>query len=473
MELADLHLTLDRRGDFTARVYRGLLAAIQDGRLRPGDRLPPSRALAQSLAVSRGTVLTAYERLTAEGFLRGRTGDGTFVTGSPAPVRRRPPRSAIRPRAEWAAEPRRTNGERAAPSYDFRVGMPDATLFPYDVWRRLVSRELRLGSGDLATYGDPAGRLDLRSAIARYVGIARSVRADEDDVLVTSGAQQALDLVGRVMLRPGDIVAVEDPGYPLARALFASLGARVVGVPVDESGLVVDALPTRARLVYVTPSHQFPLGMAMSLARRRELLAWAGHRDAAVIEDDYDSEFRFSQRPLEPLHSLDTTGRVIYVGTFSKTLLPSLRLGFLVAPPTLRSALQAARQLSDGHSPTASQAALARFMAEGQLARHIRKASRIYGERHALVVDAIERMDDLELVPSTAGLHVCARLRSGDLGSVRALVTTLPRQGVVVDDVGQFCVGSAQAGFVFGYGGIPTGRIAEGMSRFRQALMRA
>ena len=294
--------------------------------------------------------------------------------------------------------------------YDFSVGVPDPALFPFDTWRRLVSSELRAGANAPGRYADPAGLLALREAVSRYVGVSRSVLCDPEDVVVTNGTQHAIDLVCRVVLDPGDTVAVEDPGYPPAATLFAASGMRVAPVPVDEEGLVVEALPARARLVYVTPSHQFPTGAAMSLRRRVALVEWAQVHDALVVEDDYDSEFRFSSRPLEPLVNLDPSGRVCYVGSFSKTMLPALRLGFVVAPPSLRPALRTARQLSDGFSPVPTQAALARFIDEGMLARHVRKASNAYARRHVAVLAALEPVPGLRVVPSSAGLHLCARL---------------------------------------------------------------
>ena len=213
------------------------------------------------------------------------------------------------------------------PRFDFRTGIPDATLFPYQSWRRLLVRQLRPAAVGLGAYGDPAGHPGLRQAIARHIGLARGVQAGAEEVVVTNGTQQAVDVVARVLLAPGDRVAVESPGYGPPRRLMASLGAEVLGVPVDDQGLVVEAIPPRTRLVYVTPSHQFPLGMAMSLPRRLALLAWAERHDAAVVEDDYDSEFRYGGRPIEPLQTLDGSGRVIYVGSFSKTLLPTCALG--------------------------------------------------------------------------------------------------------------------------------------------------
>ena len=428
--------------------------------------------------MSRNTVATAYEQLVAEGFLQGRVGAGTFVADvvRPAAARRRarnPPAGGLRPRAGWTFAPRPTSALQDAPRYDFRIGVPDPQLFPFDAWRRLISNELRVKANDPGSYAEPSGHRGLREAIARYVGYARSVHAGPDDVIITNGTQQALDVIGRVLITPGAVVAVEEPGYPPARDLFASLGARVVGVPVDAEGLVVDRLPARTRMVYATPSHQFPLGTAMSLSRRVSLLTWAEKRHVAIIEDDYDSEFRFSQRPLEPLQSLDTGGRVIYVGTFSKTMLPALRVGFLVAPPSLQPALTAARQLSDWHGQVATQAALARFMDEGRLARHIRTSARVYAARRTAIVGVIERdlADWLQLVPSSAGLHVCARLRSGDHAVVDAVVAAAGAAGIAVESLATYCnQAPGQAGFVFGYGAIRSERADVGLRTFGTLL---
>jgi len=460
----DVHVTLSGRGDLTAQIYRQLLEGVLDGRLRSGERLPPTRELARRLAVSRNTVAVAYDRLVADGFLVGRAGAGTYVSAEP--VRgRAAPKGVVRPRAVWesitgpsgTARPGGPNMQ----AYDFRVGVPDAELFPMESWRRLVSRELRRGVGG---YGDPSGHEGLREAIARHIGVSRSVHAGAGDVLITNGAQQALDLVGRVLIEPGACVAVEEPGYPPARLLFRSLGARVVGVPVDGEGLDVSAIPGAARLVYVTPSHQFPLGTPMSLARRAALLAWAERRNAVVIEDDYDSEFRFGERPLEPLQSLDRAGRVIYVGSFSKTLLPMLRLGFLVAPASLGPALTAAKRISDWHGELPTQAALARFIDEGLLARHIRKATRVYAARHALIADTLSGEDRLRLVPSAAGLHLCARLAPG--------VAVRPRPGLGVERLDAYCGEiPAQRGLVIGYGAIGQSAIPGGLELLRKSLI--
>lgn len=257
----------------------------------------------------------------AEGYLQGRVGAGTFVTAAAVPEQQKRhqsrPGGALRPRVGWVFVPDPTSSRDDSPRADFRVGIPDPALFPFDTWRRLVSAELRLRANLPGTYGEPSGHPALREAIAGQLGRSRSLRAVADDILITNGTQQALDLTARVLLAPGDVVAVEEPGYSRARALLASRGATVVGVPVDPEGIVVQRIPAGARLVFCTPSHQFPLGFVMSLARRRELLRWADDHDAAIFEDDYDSEFRFTPRPLAPLHSLDREGRVLYAGTFS------------------------------------------------------------------------------------------------------------------------------------------------------------
>jgi GntR family transcriptional regulator / MocR family aminotransferase len=470
----DLVISLDGTGERTTRVYRALREAIVDGRLPVGHRLPATRVLAADLGVARNSVAAAYERLAAEGYLVARVGAGTYV----ADVRSRPaprprPADPLRPRDDWTFTPMPVSADVAAPRYDFRTGIPDAQLFPFDTWRRLVAAEVRLRANSPGTYAQPAGHPALRAAIARYLGVSRSVRAVPADVLITNGTQHALDLAARVLLRPGDVVAVEEPGYRPARLLFESFGARVTGVPVDDEGLVVDRLPADARLVYTTPSHQFPLGRAMSLARRNALLDWARERPVAVVEDDYDSEFRFSARPLEPLYSLDTSGRVLYAGTFSKSMLPTVRTGFLLAPAPLRPALIAARQLGDGHGQVAVQAALARFIDEGQLARHVRKAGRVYVTRHTRIAAVLDAAPDLELVPAAAGLHVTALLRDGGPARAKRVWAACAKAGVVFDDLSLYTASSAtQAGFVFGFGSVDCELIEEGLAIFSERLRR-
>jgi GntR family transcriptional regulator/MocR family aminotransferase len=472
----DVHVTLKGRGDLTARIYRQLFDAVLDGRLRPGERLPPTRELARRLEISRNTVALAYERLVAEGVLTSRIGAGTFVCTEPVgPNRARhaPAGGAAQPRSVWKTIPEPPSARSGAPRYDFRVGSPDATLFPFTVWRRLVARQLRPGTLDWARYGEPGGHMGLRAAIARHVGISRSVRAGAGDVIVTQGAQQALDLIGRVVLDHGDTVAVEEPGYPPARLLFRSLGARVIGVPVDDEGLVVSAIPKVARLVYVTPSHQFPSGVAMSLTRRAALLTWAEQRNALIIEDDYDSEFRFEGRPLDPLQTLDATGRVIYVGSFSKVMLPTLRLGFLIAPASLHAAFRTAKQLTDWHGEVPTQAALARFIDDGLLGRHIRKVAREYAIRHAMIAEAIRRDFGayLQLIPSAAGLHMAARTAPGVSIDLEQVVARAESWGLLVRPLSNFSAANRpRDGLVIGYGAVATTGIDEGLRRLLRSF---
>jgi len=464
------------RKNLSREIYRQIAHAILDGRLRPGDRLSPSRELADALDVSRMTVNVAYERLAGEGFVTSRQGAGTFVSDSVARVARRPakPRSrgALQPRPVWQSIP--VLDPFAQPAhYDFRSGLPDATLFPHRTWRRCVAQSLLTIGETAGVYGDPAGLDDLRAAIVRQIGFSRGVEASADDIIVTTGTQQALDLIARVLLSPGDTIAVEEPGYFLPGSLFNSMGLRVANVPVDKEGIVVAALPHRARAVYVTPSHQFPLAVAMTLRRRLALLAWAERNNAAIIEDDYDSEFRFGGRPLDPLQSIDAKGYVIYVGSFSKTMLPTLRLGFLIAPPSLRKALISAKFVSDWHTSGLAQGALARFMEEGGFARHVRKMTGIYRERQAMITDIVARdfAEHLELLPSEAGLHVAAFARTATVDQINQVLLRAADRRVAVQNFSTSITSSpVRTGLMLGYGAIPTRRIKQGLRLLRECF---
>jgi GntR family transcriptional regulator/MocR family aminotransferase len=470
----ELQVSLVGRTDLAGEIYRQLRRAILDGRLRSGDRLPPTRELARNLNVSRTTVTVAYDRLAGEGFVTSRIGAGTYVRHRKTQRAGRPRRApgALRPRPVWDTIPLPVAFDASA-QFDFRVGTPDTQLFPYQTWRRLMSQELHGPAAETAGYGDPAGHQGLREAIARHIGVSRGVQASADDVVVTNGTQQAIDVIGRALLNLGDRVAVEDPGYPPPRRLFQSLGSRVAGVPVDSEGLVVEAIPARTRLVYVTPSHQFPLGMPMSLERRLALLDWAERNDAGIIEDDYDSEFRFGGRPIEPLQTIDRSGRVIYVGSFSKTMLPALRLGFVVPPLSLRRALHGAKYVTDWHSAMPGQASLARFILQGAFAWHIRKMRMVYQARHARigVLLAEHFAEHLDVVPSVAGLHLAAIARMASAEAIDTVVRRASALGVKVQPLSMFDVDSAsRPGIVFGYGAIPTARIDEGMGLLRRCL---
>ncbi|HMN78485.1 MAG TPA: PLP-dependent aminotransferase family protein [Burkholderiaceae bacterium] len=469
------HVSLVGRKDLTGEIYRQIRRAILDRRLRPGDPLPPGRELARALVVSRTTITVAYERLAAEGFVTSRQGSGTFVSESVTPTERDKAgyRSSgpLRARPIWEAMNPPPTFEPAR--FDFRSGLCDASLFPHSSWRRSVTRALRSGETTAGVYEHPAGHHDLRVAIARHIGISRGIRTSADDIIVTNGTQQALDVLARVLLAPGDGIAVEDPSYGHPTRLFRALGIRVVGVPVDRQGLVVDALPRGIRAVYVTPSHQFPLSVTMTLPRRQALLAWAERNNAAIIEDDYDSEFRFGDRPLEPLQTLDSNGRVVYVGSFSKTMLPTLRLGFLVAPPSLRAALHKSKFACDWHSSTLAQAALARFIDDGSFARHIRRMGAIYRERHQILAAAISRdfAEHLEFIPSTTGLHLTALARRMSVDQIAEVARRAADRGVAVQLLSWFAVSALpRAGIMLGYGAIPTADIEEGLRLLRASF---
>lgn len=472
----ELHISLVGRKDLGGEIYRQLRRAILAGQLRPGDPLPPSRELARRLTVSRSTVTGAYDRLAGEGFVTAHVGAGTVVSEHLARTRGKPKKKRIgdtlRGRPVWDAIQLPTVLAEI-PRFDFRSGTPDATLFPHDLWRRLMARQLRSEAKGMIVYDSPAGDERLREAIARHIGVSRGVEASADDVVVTNGTQQALDVIARVLLSPGDHIAIENPGYRPARLAFAAHGLRIHGVAVDRDGLTVNALPRQARAVYVTPSHQYPLGVSMTLPRRLALLAWAERHSSALIEDDYDGEFRFGGRPIEPLRMLDRTGRVIYVGSFSKTLLPSLRLGFIVAPPSLRNAIHKAKFVADWHTSTTFQAVAATFIDSGRFARHIRKMREVYRMRHHLIMDALKRDfdDHLKVIPSTVGLHITALAPKLSAEQISAVVRRASEGGVVVQELSRFGVNApGPPGLVLGYGTIPTNRIEDGLQRLRSCF---
>ncbi|HEU4324040.1 MAG TPA: PLP-dependent aminotransferase family protein [Roseiflexaceae bacterium] len=405
-----------------------LRRAITGGRLLPGSRLPPTRTLAQMLHLGRSTVLSAFEQLCAEGYLEARVGDGTYVADPlpedvllsqalPAvPPATRPPhasRRGLRTAAALAGGAPDNGRPRA-----FRPCLPDVQHFPSDVWARISARVARHASAALLHYGEPAGYAPLRAQIATYLASARAVACHPDQIIVVAGTQQAIALAAHVLLDEGDTVWVEDPGYPAGRGALLSAGAQLCPVPVDRAGLVVSAgraLAPGARMAMVTPSYQFPLGATMSLTRRRELLAWVEAADAWVFEDDYDSEYRYTERPLPALHGMSAGGRVIYCGTFSKVLFPALRLGYLVVPPGLVDLFAAARALADRHAPTLEQATLAEFMAEGHFFQHLRRMRTRYALRQAALVEAVraELGGLLAVEPAEGGMHLVGWLPPG------------------------------------------------------------
>ena len=356
----------------------------------------------------------------------------------------------------------------------FRTGMPDARHFPHDRWRQLMQRSLRSWGRNAFVYPPSEGIRALREAIAKHVAFTRAVSCDADDVLVTSGATQAFDLLARVFMEPGrNRVAIESPGYPpLARA-FEAAGAEIVPVPVDEQGLCIDALPTDVGVVCVTPSHQSPLGMILSQARRRALLNHAERWDAIVVEDDYDGEFRYGGRPLDSLQTLDSSARVFYVGTFSKSMFPSLRLGFIIAPRWARKALVAAKQLSDPHANDILQATLAAFISEGDLARHVRRMQRIYAERRDVILHSLAGplSKYLSVVPSEAGLHLATHLRDGV--DERRIIAAATRHLPGITTIAHHAqTAEAQPGLLFGFGCISATEATTSLQAFSSALRR-
>ncbi|SEK66669.1 transcriptional regulator, GntR family [Variovorax sp. YR750] len=469
--------------DLLRELHRQLRGAILDGRLQPGARLPATRALAQRLGVSRNTMLAAYDLLLSEGYLLARPGAGTYVADTlPASRRGRAPRKSLALRRDPRLVPPGVPGADLAPTLqpqpardDFRVGLPDVSLFPFDIWRRLSDRALRRIARQTADYADPQGQAALREAIAGHVSFTRAVGCTADDIVVTAGAQQAFGLLARILVVPGrTVVAVEQLFYPSLREAMLAAGARVVTVPTDAEGVCVDRIPPEARVVCVTPSHQFPTGVAMSPQRRAALLAFARERNAVVVEDDYDSEFRFAGRPLDALQTLDRAESVFYIGTFSKSLFPALRLGFVVAPPWARAALVRARELADWHGPVLGQEALAAFIAEGHLARHIRKMRKLYAARRTVLLDALARhgAGRLEVIPSSAGLHLSAWLHGGTRDHV--VVERAAVAGITLPPLSRYAPESnapdAPNGLAFGYGLIGESQI-DGAIRRLAALL--
>lgn len=472
----ELHVVIEGRRGLAAQLVRQLGDAIRSGQLAAGTQLPPSRLLAAQLGVSRKTVDQAYQRLLLERLVVARTGSGTFVAdgahrGSAAPVAAALAGDAVL--ARWRDMPLPLGQPEAAAraAYEYVGGSPDRALFPHADWRRCMLHALRVGSRTGGFYGDPEGLASLREAIAQHAAFARGVRCDAANVLVTSGAQQALDLIARVLVEPGSVVAVEEPGYPPARMLFQGQGARVVGVPVDAEGLVVDAIPAGTRLIYTTPAHQFPLGMPMSPARRSALLARAAALGAIVVEDDYDSEYRYAGRPADCLQRMDPHGRVAFIGTFSKTLTPAMRLGYLIAPPPILAAVRVAKHLSDWHTAIPTQSALQHLMEGGGLQRHIRRAQLTYAARRERIVARMQ--DDLspwfEVVPSQAGIHLAVLCRQPiDMGQLQRLARRV--------DVGLYPLtpffneAPARDGLLMGFGAIQTADIDPSLDRVRDVL---
>jgi GntR family transcriptional regulator/MocR family aminotransferase len=473
------------------QLYTHLQAAILSGQLKGGVKLPSTRALANELGISRNTVLNAYEQLMAEGYLESVQATGTFVAHVvPDHLLTTPDHTvptALRQGTAQAHQP--SLSERASlqlispqirpllpPLRDgrqrpFLFGTPALDAFPYQVWSRLLVRQARQLLSSALTYQDPAGYRPLREAIAAHVTVSRRVRCMPEQIVIVSGSQGALNLVAHVLLNAGDPVWMEDPGYSGARGAFLGAGAQLIAVPVDLEGLVVNvgiARAPQARLVYTTPSHQFPLGVTMSLARRLALLEWAGRTNAYIIEDDYDSEYRFAGRPLAALQGQDDAERVIYIGTFSKVLFPALRIGYLILPRLLVEPFLAVRGLIDFHTPVLEQAVLAEFMVEGHYRRHVRRMRTLYAERCEALLEALCDLP-LEVERPQAGMHCIAWLPAG-IDEI-ALVRQAIANGLNLWPVSTYSIQPlGREGLILGYGAYSRAEIQDAVGRLALAM---
>ncbi|GLV59747.1 GntR family transcriptional regulator [Dictyobacter sp. S3.2.2.5] len=475
----NLPLTLVRNGQkpLYRQLYEQLRAAILNGSLAPGVRLPSSRALAEELGIARNSVVSVYEELLSEGYLVSQHGSGTSVS-SELPSLPKLEKAVERKIPRWLMqeEPVISEAELPLPALpgqiDFRLGVTSTALWPQQAWQaiwREVSRQQLPGD-----YGDPGGEGALRTAIASYVGRARGVACQPEDVIIVAGTVQALDLIARATLGMHDAVAMEEPGYPLARAVFQSRQVQVVPVPVDTDGLRVEMLPcgaTAPTLVYVTPSHQYPLGTRLSIARRLTLLEWAREHESLVIEDDYDSEFRFGAQPLPALASLDDLSRVAYIGSFSKVLTPALRAGYLIAPPLLRERITRLKLLSDIHLSWPLQQGLALFLQSRNLERYIQRLRQHYAEKRATLLQALAPVAGLvEMQGLDAGLHACLELKGDDVHEAEIVARSYQR-GVVVYALHHYYLGLPdKKGLLLGYGGLEEAQIMEGAKKLAAVI---
>jgi GntR family transcriptional regulator/MocR family aminotransferase len=461
-----------------------LRAEILEGRLRPGARLPATRDLAGQYGLSRGTIVSAFEQLKAEGYLEGTVGSGTYVNKIlpdellQVALKARAPRPAPRPQRRALSD----FGERAkpVPPYDFhaprafRANQPALDLFPTALWAQVAARRLRRASANLLLGCDPLGYPPLQAAVGEYLRTSRGVKCVPEQIAIVSGVQEALDLTARLLLNPGDRVCMEDPGYVGATATFESCGARITPVRVDGEGMVLPpAEPRGARLAYVTPSHQFPLGISMSLPRRLELLEWARQAGAMIFEDDYDGEFRYSGRPVPALQGLDRQGLVLYSGSFSKVLFPSIRLGYLVVPPDLVDAFAAVKSVTSRHAGVPEQAVLCDFITEGHFGRHVRKMREVYAERLTVLQEgARQRLGGLlEISGIDAGLQTAGWL-PGDGGiDGETAARAAARRGVEVTALSRYSRGPvAREGLHLGFAAVDPREIRRGIEQLAVAL---
>lgn len=479
-------LQLDRGlpSSLQRQIYEGLRRSILGGALAPGTRLLSTREFAAEFGLARITVGNAFDQLKAEGYLETRIGDGTYVAETlPEDLMRTPPHRFAR-RSPGESQPSvRSRGMtdlwegrvyQRAGIRPFQVDIPAVDCFPLDLWRRLQSRHLDKGEVLNLTYGDPAGHRPLREAIAAHLRTQRAMACEADQILITHGSRQGLNLAAHVLLDPGDPAWIEDPVCHDALTSFRLAGAALVPVRVDAEGLMVaegEQTAPRARLAYVCPSHHFPLGVTLSLRRRLALLDWASRSDAWIVEDDFDGEYRYAGRPLASLHGLDEEGRVIYVGTFSRALFPGLRLGYLVVPRCLMKAFIAARSLADRGSSLLSQTTLADFMTEGHFQRHLRRMRIVNAQRRDALASSLEQSLGhlLSVQVPDSGLHVLGRLASGcaDIPLAKRAASS----GIVVIPLSSYYLQApAQPGLLFGFAGFTEQRLREAVGKLAEVL---
>ncbi|MFK7895123.1 MAG: PLP-dependent aminotransferase family protein [Myxococcota bacterium] len=491
-------LPLDGEGPLYDQIYRAMRDAILGGRVEAGTRLPTTRALAQELSISRNTVVSAFDPLRAEGYVVSRVGAGTFVatqipsqavsveagkrdasSGTKTPAA--PRLSKYGQRLERQA-PREAYDEVLGLSelvHDFRPCVPDLDRLPYESWRRHLVRTAQSMPNEDFDYANPEGLASLRTAIAAYLGRARGIVCDADEIVIVGGVAQALDLTTRVLLDEGDHVLLEDPHYLGARRSFEAAGARIVPGRVDSEGLDLTSVSAEdraaCRMAYLTPSHQFPKGSVLSLSRRLEVLAWANEANAFVLEDDYDSEFRYAGRAIPSLKSLDESDRVIYVGTFSKTLLPALRIAYVVLPRSLASLFRTAKWACDWSSPSFEQATLARHLESGEFERHLRRARTLYAEGRRVLVESID--DELGMFgpvyfDSQAGLHLLTRFEKVPASATTTLVQAGRVAGLGLYPAAPCYVGAVpeHAELVLGFGRLENAAIRQGIRRLKGVL---
>jgi GntR family transcriptional regulator/MocR family aminotransferase len=461
------------------QVYAGLRKAILSGSLPAGERLPSTRDLAEQLGISRTVVVLAYDHLHAEGFLEGRRGAGTYVSSSLKRITVGTPKNnsslpLSRFGAAVAEAAHKLDFPNRPPSrlrYDFTFGRSDMSIFPFETWRRISMRHALKTSIREFDYGPAAGVPALRDAICLHLRRSRAVVCESSEVIVVSGAQQALDLVTRILVDRGDPVAIEDPQYQGTKEVLRAAGARLVPVPVDREGMDPAKLPSRAKAVFVTPSHQFPTGAILPLDRRLALIEWAHRRNAVIIENDYDGEFHYDGRPLESLQGLDTNGRTVYMGTFSRTIFPALRIGYAVVPKSLSLAFTTAKWLADQHSAILEQQTLAEFITSGLYERHLRRLRRKNARRREALLNAVHDYFSgrVELSGDDSGTHVIFWPKKG--ASEDEVIAKAASRSVGVYRISQYYLKKGfRTGFMLGYTTLNEDEIREGIRLLAEVL---